>query len=84
LKINSLSLKEANLNFDKLTDFVITIVLTAALAGNLDSLTKWVNVATAKLVYESRSETWGSPRVWREQDNKKSNTIKTTPNQRGK
>lgn len=72
------------MNFDKLTDFVITIVLTAALAGNLDSLTKWVNVATAKLVYESRTETWGSPRIWPEQDNKKFKTTNTTPNQRGK
>ncbi len=49
------------MNFDKLTDFAITIVLAAALAGNLDSFTKWVYVARAKLLYESRTETWGSP-----------------------
>lgn len=53
------------MNFDKLTgvgsDFAITIVLAAALAGNLDKFTKWVYLARAKLLYESRTETWGSP-----------------------
>ena len=49
------------MNFDKLTDFAITIVLAAALAGNLDKFTKWVYVARAKLLYESRTEIWGSP-----------------------
>ena len=46
------------MNFDKLTNFAITIVLAAALAGNLDSFTKWVYVARAKLLYESRTSTW--------------------------
>lgn len=49
------------MSFDKLTDFAITVVLAAALAGNLDSFTKWVYVARAKLLYDSRTETWGSP-----------------------
>lgn len=49
------------MNFDKLTDFAIAVVLAAALAGNLDSFTKWVYVARAKLLYESRTSTWGSP-----------------------
>lgn len=50
------------MNFDKLTDFAITVVLAAALMGNLDSLTKWVYVQRAKLLYESRTSTWGSPK----------------------
>ena len=49
------------MNIDKLTDFAIAVVITAALAGNLDSFTKWVYVARANLLYESRTETWGSP-----------------------
>lgn len=53
------------MNFDKLTDFAITIVLAVALASNLDSFTKWVYVARAKLLYESRTETWGSPDFFR-------------------
>lgn len=56
-----LSRLEINMSFDKLTDFAITIVLAAALAGNLDSFTKWVYLARAKLLYESRTENWGSP-----------------------
>ena len=53
------------MSFDKLTDFAITIVLAAALAGDLDSFTKWVYVARAKLLYESRTETWGSPNFFK-------------------
>jgi hypothetical protein len=49
------------LNLNKLTDFAITIVLAAALAGNLDSFTKWVYVARAKLLYDSRTGSWGPP-----------------------
>lgn len=49
------------MNFDKLTDFAITIVLAAALAGNLDSFARWVYMARAKILHESRTETWGSP-----------------------
>ena len=49
------------MNFDKLTDFAITVVLMAALMGNLDSLTRLVHKAHAELLYESRTSTWGSP-----------------------
>lgn len=49
------------MNLDKLASFAISVVIAAALAGNLDSLTRWVIVAHAKLLYESRTETWGSP-----------------------
>ena len=49
------------MNFDKLTDFAITVVLMAALMGNLDSLTRLVHKAHAEIVYESRTSTWGSP-----------------------
>ena len=56
------------MNFDKLTDFAITVVVLAALAGNLDSLTKWVHVQHAKLLYESRTSEWGSPYFFRGQN----------------
>ena len=52
--------RRMKMGLDKLTDFAITVVLTAALLGNLDSLTKWVYVQRAKLLYESRTSTWGS------------------------
>jgi len=63
------------MNFDKLTDFAITMVLAAALAGNLDSFTKWVYVARAKLLYESRTETWGSPLFFQQNSKKHSTKI---------
>ena len=49
------------MNFDKLTDFAITVVRAAALAGNVDSFTKWVYVACSKLLYESRTSTYQWP-----------------------
>lgn len=55
------------MSFDKLTDFAITVVLAAALAGNLDKLTKWVYVERAKLLYEARTKTWGSPIFFQKQ-----------------
>lgn len=49
------------MNLDKLGQFAATVVIAAAVAGHLDSLNRWVQIATAKLVWESRTSTWGSP-----------------------
>ena len=49
------------MGFDKIGQFAVTVVIAAAIAGHLDSLNRWVQVATAKLVWESRTSTWGSP-----------------------
>lgn len=59
------------MNFDKLTDFAIAVVIAAALAGNLDSFTKWVYVARATLIYELRTESWGSSNFFEKKANKK-------------
>lgn len=53
------------MNLDKLTSFAVSVVLAAALAGNLDRLQRWVIVAQAKLLYESRASAWGSPSVFK-------------------
>lgn len=53
------------MNFDKLTSFAVSVVLTAALFGNLDRLQRWVVVAQAKLLYESRAGNWGNPSVFK-------------------
>lgn len=45
------------MSFDKLTDFAITEVLSAALMGNLDSLTKCMHQAHAQMLYESGTST---------------------------
>ena len=46
------------MNLDKLTSFAISVVLMAALMGNLDRLQLWVIKAQAKLLYESRASAW--------------------------
>lgn len=56
------------MNFDKISSFAITVVIIAAMSGNLDRLNHWVQVATAKVLWESRASTWGSPHFWSEQD----------------
>ncbi len=53
------------MNLDKLTSFAISVVLVAALMGNLDSLQMWVIKAQAKLLYESRASAWGSPVIFK-------------------
>ena len=59
------------MNLGKLSDFAIAVVITAAIAGNLDTLNRWVQVATAKVLWESRASAWGSPRFWPEQSKHK-------------
>ena len=54
------------MGMEKVGQFAVTVVIAAAVAGHLDSLNRWVQVATAKLVWESRTSTWGSPRFFPE------------------
>ena len=49
------------MNFEPIIKFASGVVIAAAIAGNLDTLNRWVYVATAKLLWESRTATWGSP-----------------------
>ena len=62
------------MNLGKLGDFAIGIVIAAAIAGNLDTLNRWVQVATAKVLWESRASNWGSPRFWPENHTKYNKT----------
>lgn len=54
------------MNLDKLTDFAIGVVIAAALSGNLPEFTKWVQIQTAKILWQSRSSNWGSPLFFKE------------------
>ena len=56
------------MSLDKISSFAITVVIMAAMAGNLDRLNYWVQVAAAKVLWESRASAWGSPRFWPEQN----------------
>lgn len=49
---------------DKLFAWDIAVVLVYAAARNLHELQVWVLSAQATLIYESRTESWGSPRFF--------------------
>lgn len=60
------------MNLSKLFVIVIGIVAAFSSIGQLDVLQTWIWRAQAKLIYESRTETWGSPRFFpRESDRTK-------------
>lgn len=48
-----------------LTNFAVSVVLAAALAGNLGRLQLWVAKAQAQLLYEARASAWGNPSIFK-------------------
>lgn len=57
------------MNLNKLVILSAGIVLALSATMNLNQLQTWIWRAQARLIYESRTETWGSPRFFpRESD----------------
>lgn len=57
------------MNLSKLVILSAGIVLALSATMNLNQLQTWIWRAQARLIYESRTETWGSPRFFpRESD----------------
>lgn len=52
------------MNLDKLFSWIAGIVIAFAVVGKLDVLQMWIWRAQARVVYESRTSTWGSPRFF--------------------
>ena len=52
------------MNLDKFFSCIVGIVIASAAFGELDALQNWVMRAQAKVIYESRSSNWGSPRFF--------------------
>ncbi len=52
------------MNLDKLFTWIAGVVITFALSGELNVLQTWIWRAQAKVIYESRASTWGSPRFF--------------------
>ncbi len=52
------------MNLDKLITIAAGVVLALSLTVNLDKIQTLIWRAQAKLIYESRTETWGSPRFF--------------------
>lgn len=53
------------MSFDKLAIWVMGIAIAAALTGQLDRFQLLIWKAQAKVLYESRTATWGSPRFFK-------------------
>jgi hypothetical protein len=64
------------MNFDSLFAWITAIVIAFAAAGKLDTLQRWVWTAQAKVVHDSRTSTWGSPRFFA-QETKNPSPIKS-------
>lgn len=52
------------MNLDKLITIAAGVVLAFSLTMNLDKIQNLIWRAQAKLIYEARTETWGSPRFF--------------------
>ena len=52
------------MNLEKLMTWIVGIVIAFSAAGKLDILQTWIWKAQAKVIYESRSSNWGSPRFF--------------------
>lgn len=52
------------MNLDKLFAWVVGVVIAFAATGQLDVLLVWVWRTQAKIIYQSRISTWGSPRFF--------------------
>ena len=53
------------MNFDKFFIWAAALVLAYAATGNLDTLQRWVWREQAKLIIESRTSNWGSPKFFK-------------------
>lgn len=52
------------MNLDKFFSWIAGIVIAFAVVGKLDVLQMWIWRTQARVVYESRTSTWGSPRFF--------------------
>ncbi|MBL7555326.1 MAG: hypothetical protein JNM24_05850 [Bdellovibrionaceae bacterium] len=60
------------MNLSKLIAISVSVVILCTTTSNLQTFQTWIWRAQAKLIYESRTETWGSPRFFpRQSDNQK-------------
>ena len=52
------------MNFDKLFTWVTAIAIGFAVVGKIDTLQRWIWTAQAKVIAESRTSNWSSPRFF--------------------
>jgi hypothetical protein len=49
------------MNFQSLIKWALGIAIAAAAIGKLDDLQRWIWLAQARVIQDSRTSTWGSP-----------------------
>lgn len=52
------------MNLDKIFSWIIGVVICYAFFGDLGYLQNWISKAQAKLIYDSRASSWGSPKFF--------------------
>lgn len=52
------------MNLDSLVEWAVVVVLAFAATGHLDDLQRLIWREQAKVVYASRTSTWGTPNMW--------------------
>jgi hypothetical protein len=52
------------MNLDRISSWAAAIVLAFATVGRLSAFQNWIWKAQARVIHESRTSTWGSPRFW--------------------
>ena len=51
---------------EKMMPLIVGVTVMAAATGNIDKLQMWIWKAQAKVIQESRTSNWGSPRFFPE------------------
>ncbi len=54
------------MNFDKLIEWAVIVVLAYAMTGHLGTLQRWIWREQVKVLYASRASAWPTPRLWTE------------------
>ncbi len=64
------------MNLDKLITISVGVIIALSVKMNLDRIQTLIWRAQAKLIYESRTETWGSPRFFPRESGRHERKIK--------
>lgn len=52
------------MNLDSLMKWIMGVVIAYAAIGKLNVLQRWIWISEAKVLYASRTSTWGSPSIF--------------------
>jgi hypothetical protein len=68
------------MNLNKLIAIAIGFVIAFSAVRSASTFQTWIWRAQAKLLYESRTETWGSPRFFRDEVHNNETKLKKSKN----